>query len=139
MTERDSGRPRLNEKYEAIRRAARDAEQAVQKDKEEKRGRDSWTVIRAWEAKKKNGEWRTEDSIELLIDMLYADGEVHEKLVNKLLVLAKNTQLGHMEFRRIQAALQYAVDQGRYKDLRRMYFKRRRHLDTDAGGGLDSQ
>ena len=137
MTERDSGRPRLNEKYEAIRRAARDARQVVLKDKEDRGGQDSGTVIRAWEAKQ-YGEWRTEDAIELLIDLLYADGEVHEELVNKLLVLAKNTPLGYIDDRRIYAALLYAVDRGRYKELRRMYSKRRRHLDSDAGGRLNS-
>ncbi len=127
----------LNDKYKAISQHVQARIQAVEKDKEERSGHDSGTVIRAWEAKK-NGEWRTEDAIELLIALLYADGEVHEEFVKKLLVLAKNTPLGHMERHRIQAALQFAVDRGRYKDLRRMYRKRRRRLDTDAGGGLQS-
>ena len=125
----------MGEKYVPFLCAALDAEQAVQEDKEERGGHDSGTVIRAWEAKK-NGEWGTDDAIELVIAMLYADGEGHEEFVKKLPVLAKSTPLGHMDRHRIQGAPQYAVDRGRYKDLRRMYCKRRRRLDTDARGGL---
>ena len=121
---RDSGSYPLSEKYEKSLRLALGASQTVRKDAEEKSGQDMRTVLqRALEAKK-DGELRTEDAVELVLDMLYTDGS--EEYIKKLLFQLAGTPLGYVQDFRIRGALDAAASRGKFKYLRRMYQKRRR-------------
>ena len=145
---RDSGSPVLNadaqpdgevssEDYmPAFQRYQQDARQAVEKDAKEKNGQDVHTALEhaipAWE---KHGELRTEDNVNLLVELLRATGcaqhqgtcPVAKRAAEYIKTLiAQLGPLRDLEHARVERALDYALGHGKYsKDLRRMYFKQR--------------
>ncbi len=108
------------------------AERAVKQDAKEKAGQDQLTVLQRWAAKQ-NGELQRKHEVELVVDMLYADGELYQKRMEDLLDRLANKPLGHVEHRRIIGALDYAASRGQpVRNMRRMYRKKASGLTRNA-------
>ena len=123
----------LSPKYAATLRDHRAAERAVEEDAKEKAGQDQLTVLQRWAASQKHGELRTEDEVELGVDILYADGELYQNRTEDLLDRLANKPLNHLEYRRIMGALDYAASRGKpVKNMRRMYRKRQQRLTRNV-------